>query len=91
MNPLIVKDDRELIDRLSVDEPIEFARYVADCERRLHSRMSILRAAQTVLESCDDQAASGLHEILVAVDMSGSLPGISTSCRPAGTQADSRL
>ncbi|MGV2291756.1 hypothetical protein AAHK20_23800 [Trinickia sp. YCB016] len=66
--------DRDLIERLSADRPIDFARHVYASAERLRVRMPILRAAQCVLESCDDKTASGLHAILAAVDMHGRLP-----------------
>ena len=66
--------DRDLIERLSADRPIDFARHVYASAERLRIRMPILRAAQCVLESCDDETASGLHSILAAVDMHGCLP-----------------
>lgn len=67
-------DEQELIDRLSVDSPIDYARHVYDSAGKLQTRMPILRAAQTVLENCDDETARGLHTILAATDMLGELP-----------------
>ena len=67
-------DERALIDRLAVDNPIDFARYVYDSAERLRARMPILRAAQSVLENCNDETAKGLHTILAATDMLGRLP-----------------
>jgi len=66
--------DRDLIERLAADRPIDFARHVYASAERLRIRMPILRAAQCVLEYCDDETASGLHSILAAVDMHGCLP-----------------
>ncbi|WP_217497475.1 hypothetical protein [Trinickia violacea] len=63
-----------MIERLSADRPIDFARHVYASAERLRIRMPILRAAQCVLEYCDDETASGLHSILAAVDMHGCLP-----------------
>jgi hypothetical protein len=66
--------DRDLIERLSVDRPIEFARHVYASAERLRRRMPILRAAQSVLEHCDDETASGLYSMLAAADMHGFIP-----------------
>jgi hypothetical protein len=66
--------ERELIERLSPDQPIDFARHVYQCSERLRVRMPILRAAQSVLEHCNDETAAGLYLMLATADMYGYLP-----------------
>lgn len=75
-SPSLGASDREFIDRLSADKPIDFARYVLDCAERLRGRMPILRAAQSVLENCNDETAKRLQAILSVADMFGCLPAI---------------
>ncbi|QCP48659.1 hypothetical protein FAZ95_05315 [Trinickia violacea] len=66
--------DRALIEHLSLDRPIDFARHVYESSERLHARMPILRAAQSVLGHCDDETAADLYLLLVFADMHGCLP-----------------
>jgi hypothetical protein len=65
--------DRDLVERLSAERPIDFARHVYASAERLRTRMPILRAAQCVLGHCDDETAAGLHAILATIDMHGCL------------------
>ena len=44
------------------------------CER-LRARMPVFRAAQRVLEHCDDEAAAGLHVLIATADQAGGFPG----------------
>jgi hypothetical protein len=68
--------DVELIESLPHGEPVDFARDVSQSAKRLRKRMPILRAAQSVLEQCDDETATRLYLMLVAADMDGSLPSV---------------
>ncbi|MFM0592932.1 hypothetical protein [Paraburkholderia dilworthii] len=66
----------ELVESLPHEEPVEFARDVSQSAKRLRKRMPILRAAQSVLEQCNDETATRLYLTLVAADMDGSLPSV---------------
>jgi hypothetical protein len=66
--------DLELVERLAPHKPLDFARHAYESAERLRTRMPILRAAQSVLEHCDNETANGLYVILAAADMYGRLP-----------------
>lgn len=68
--------DVELVESLPHEEPVDFARDVSQSAKRLRKRMPILRAAQSVLEQCDDETATRLYLMLVAADMDGRLPSV---------------
>ena len=68
------EDDRAVLDRLLADKPLNFARHVYASAERLRARMPILRAAQRVLEHCDDETAAGLHVLIAAADQAGGFP-----------------
>lgn len=67
-------DDRAVRERLLADKPANFARHVYASAERLRARMPILRAAQRVLEHCDDEPAAGLHVLVAAADQAGGFP-----------------
>ena len=64
-------DDRVVLDRLLADRPLNFARHAYASAERLRARMPLLRAAQRVLEHCDDETAAGLHVLIAAADQAG--------------------
>jgi hypothetical protein len=68
------EDDRVVLDRLLADRPLNFARHAYASAERLRARMPVLRAAQRLLEHCDDDTAAGLHVLIAAADQAGGFP-----------------
>ena len=66
--------DRAVLDRLLADKPLNFARHAYASAERRSARMPILRAAQRVLEHCDDETAAGLQVLVAAADQAGGFP-----------------
>jgi hypothetical protein len=66
--------DRALVERLIGDAPLNFARNAWAKSERLRARMPVLRAAQGLLEHCDDDTAASLHVLIAAADLHGGLP-----------------
>jgi hypothetical protein len=66
--------DQELVERLSIDRPIDFAHHTHASAERLRERMPILRAAQCLLQNCDDETAANLYMLLSVADLYGCLP-----------------
>ncbi|MDR6412991.1 hypothetical protein [Paraburkholderia terricola] len=73
--PLHFGDDHaRMTERVTGDRPLNFARNAYAKFERLRARMPILRAAQSVLEHCDDETAAGLYVLIAAADQTGGLP-----------------
>jgi hypothetical protein len=60
--------DEALLKRLSPDAPLNFARHAYASVEKLRARMPVLRAAQRVLEHCDDETAAALHVLITSAD-----------------------
>jgi len=60
--------DRALLERLHPDAPLNLARHAYASVEKLRARMPVLRAAQRVLEHCDDETASALHVLIASAD-----------------------
>jgi len=67
-------DHARMTERVTGDRPLNFARNAYAKFERLRARMPILRAAQSVLEHCDDETAAGLYVLIAAADQTGGLP-----------------
>ncbi|MFM0514657.1 hypothetical protein [Paraburkholderia sp. RL17-373-BIF-A] len=66
--------NRAVLNRLLADRPLNFARHAYASTERLRARKPVLRAAQRVLEHCDDETAAGLHVLIAAADPAGGFP-----------------
>ena len=66
--------DRALVERLRGDAPPDLACNASAKSERLLQRLSVLRAAQGLLEHCDDETAARLQVLIAAADLHGGLP-----------------
>jgi hypothetical protein len=60
-------DHARMTERVTGDRPLNFARHA-------YAKFERLRAAQSVLEHCDDETAAGLYVLIAAADQTGGLP-----------------
>jgi len=60
--------DRALLESLHPDAPLNLTRHAYASVEKLRARMPVLRAAQHVLEHCDDETAAGLHVLIASAD-----------------------
>jgi hypothetical protein len=60
--------DRALLERLHPEASLNLARHAYASVEKLRARMPVLRAAQRVLEHCDDKAAASLQVLIASAE-----------------------
>lgn len=66
--------DRALLEWLHPDAPLNLARHAYAGVEKLRARMPVLRAAQRVLEHCDDQTVVSLQVLIASAEQFNGAP-----------------